>query len=69
MTDHERHLRAQIARLHREYSDLIAPYVEELVKLEAVKPPRPVMWSTFPGLDIDAIHKAREVLEVGKAID
>lgn len=69
MTDYERHLRAQIAMLHREYSDRIAPYVEELVKLESLKPPQPSVWATFPGLDIDAIHKAREVLEVGKAID
>lgn len=60
MTDYERHLRAQIARLHREYSDLIAPYVEKLVELEALKPPRPIMWSTFPGVDIDAAHKRKD---------
>lgn len=59
MTDEEQFIRQQIAAIHREYSDRIKPWVDRLVRIESMRV-RPVWIDArkFPGVDIDAVHKA-----------
>jgi hypothetical protein len=60
-SEHERFCRTQIDALYREYQDRIRPYVGALVKIERTRLPKQhwIDASKFPGVDIDAIHKAR----------
>ena len=37
--DEEEFLRDRIAQLHREYQEAIQPYLDQLVRLESMKPP------------------------------
>lgn len=58
MNDDERFVREQIAAIHREYNDRIKPWIDQLVRIESLKPPKPIWFdaSRFPGVDIDAAH-------------
>lgn len=60
-SEYERFVLQQVAALHREYSDRINPWVDQLVRIESMRG-RPV-WidpSKFPGVDIDAIHHKQD---------
>jgi hypothetical protein len=51
----------QITALRLEYEDRIRPHVQALMKIRSLRPPAPI-WvdaKKFPGVDIDAVHKAR----------
>lgn len=43
MIDRETELREQLAALRRRYQDEAQPIVDELTKIEAMKPPKPIM--------------------------
>lgn len=47
--DRERLLRMQLAELQRRYSFEAKPIIDELVDIEARKPPRPVVWEIEGG--------------------
>ena len=51
MADRETELREQLAALHRRYHDEGAPIIEELTKIEAMKPRAPMIYADLlPGL-------------------
>ncbi len=41
--DRESQLRERLAQLNSEYSDKVKPIVDELVQIEASKPPKPII--------------------------
>lgn len=42
MTEYEQHLREQLVALQREYQERAKPIIDQLVRLESLKPPPPI---------------------------
>jgi hypothetical protein len=55
--DRETELREKLAQLHSEYSAKVQPIVDELVAIEAAKPPRPIilLMGNLEGFDFSSI--------------
>ena len=60
--EYERFLRERIADLHREYAAAVRPYVETLVKLEAAKPPPPIIIDPAVVATLEGTRRFQELI-------
>lgn len=61
--DRETELREQLAKLHSEYSAKVQPIIDELVAIEAAKPPRIVLLSIGDLGNFDFSQLAAKIAE------